>query len=137
MMVNRKPRILLAARKIARQPFITALEDDASIVGVETLDDAVTTLKRDPDIDVVCCTIYFDESRMFDLLRWVRVNCEGTPVVCARALPKDLPNISLEAVSIATRSLGAAFIDFPALVRQSGTEAACLALRSTVLGQVK
>jgi len=129
----RKPRVLLAARKIARQPFLEALGADASFVEAETLEEAVSTLKNDPDIDAVCCTLYFDESRMFDLVRWVRSNREKVRVVCARALPKDLPTISLQAVDIASASLGAAFVDFPELVRKLGAPAASQALRSAVL----
>ena len=128
-----KPRILLAVRKIARGPFIDALQDDASFLEAETLEEAVATLESDPDVDAVCCTIYFDESRMFDLVRWVRANRGKIRVVCARALPKDLPTISLQAVAIASTSLGAAFVDFPELVRTLGAQAASQALRSAVL----
>src|SRR5690242_20234675 len=129
----RKPRVLLAARKIARRPFIEALDGEVSFLEAETLEQAVTTLKNDPDIDAVCCTLYFDESRMFDLVRWVRSNRDQIRVICARALPKDLPTISLQAVDIASASLGAAFIDFPELVRTLGAPAASRALRAVVL----
>lgn len=131
--MSRKPRILLAARKIARQPFFDAFGAEASFVEAETLDEAVSTLQNDPDIDAVCCTLYFDESRMFDLVRWVRSNRQELRVVCARALPKDLHNISLQAVGIASTSLGATFVDFPELARKLGTRAAEQALRSAVL----
>ena len=132
--MGRKPRVLLAVRKVAREPFFEALADEVSFLEAETLEEAVSTLENDPDIDAVCCTIYFDESRMFDLVRWVRSNRDEIRVVCARALPKDLPTVSLQAVDIATASLGAAFVDFPELVRKLGAQAASQALRSAVLG---
>lgn len=132
--MSRKPRILLAARKVARQPFLDALGAEASFVETETLEDALAALQSDPEIDAVCCTLYFDESRMFDLVRWVRSNREQLRVICARALPKDLPTISLQAVDIASASLGATFVDFPELVRRQGAQAASQALRSAVLG---
>ena len=131
--MSRKPRILLAARKIAMKPFFDALGAEASFVETETLEEAVSALQSDPDIDAVCCTLYFDESRMFDLVRWVRSNRQQLRVVCARALPKDLHHISLQAVHIASTSLGATFVDFPELVRKLGAPAAAAALRSAIL----
>src|SRR5258707_767474 len=127
---GRRPLVLLAARPIAREPFHAALGNDAEIVEVETLEQAVAHLEKEDEPQLVCCTVYFDESRMFDLLRWIRAERAHIPVVCARAMPKDITKVSMEAVKIAVDALGArSFIDVPVLAEKYGKEAAKNALR--------
>lgn len=65
-------------------------------------------------IDIIVCGIHFDESRMFDLLRWAKSNpkTKEIPFVCFRYLDSDLGKTVLEGLRIATSLLGAAaFID--------------------------
>ena len=129
-----KPLVLLAARPVARAPFREALGTDAEIVEVETLEEAVKLLKKKDEPKLVCCTVYFDESRMFDLLRWIRAERAHIPVVCARAMPKDITKISMEAVRIASDVLGATtFVDVPALTEKYGADAAMSTLRKLLL----
>jgi hypothetical protein len=132
-----KPRVLLAARPAAREPFRKALGMDAEFVEVDTLDAAVSELTCRQPFALVCCTVYFDESRMFDLLRWIKAQCSHIPVICARALPKDITRISMEAVSIAAHTLGAAeFVDLPTLAAEHGDSGASDRLRSILLGTI-
>ena len=132
-----KPRVLLAARPIACVPLREALAGDAELVEAHTLEAAVAELERAEPIRLVVCTVYFDESRMFDLLKWARARCAHIPFVCTRALPKDLPRISIEAIRIAADSLGAAlFVDVPELARLHGPVEAAAHLRRALLGQI-
>jgi hypothetical protein len=134
----RKPRVLLAAREQACEPFRRALGDDAEVVEAHTMDSAVAQLQGSSPPEVVCCTVYFDESRMFDLLRWVRSQCAHIPVVCARALPKDIAKVSIEAVRIAVHALGGAtFVDLPALEAEHGNAEATARLRLIILGMAE
>src|SRR5262245_47051290 len=120
-----KPRVLVAARPIACGPVRHALGEDAEVVAAHTMDDAVAKLKGAEPFQLVICTVYFDESRMFDLLRWARQKCAHVPFVCARIFPKDITRITIEAVSIAATSLGAAtFIDVPAIAAEHGHDEA-------------
>jgi PleD family two-component response regulator len=131
---NAKPRVLLAARPVARQPFREAIGADAELVEVETLEEALKQLKNRDEPQIVCCTVYFDESRMFELLRWVRAERAHIPVICARAVPKDITKVSMEAVKIAVDALGAAsFIDVAAIMERYGPEAAIRKLRELLL----
>ena len=61
------------------------------------------------------CTILFDESRMFDLLRLAksRPGWQRIPFVCTRMRPNILDSpVALEAVAFTCKSLGAvAFLD--------------------------
>ena len=122
-MPNAKPRVLLAARPAACAPFRAAINGHADVIEAETMTEAIAKLKSNAPIHLVCCTLFFDESRMFDLLRWVRAEVPHIPFICARALPKDMPRISLEAVRIAADTLGAAtFIDVPSLEEAGGAD---------------
>lgn len=66
-------------------------------------------------IDLIVCTIVFDESRMFNLLRLVKSHrkWKRIPFACCKVRPKllDYP-IALEGVQIACKAMGAAaFLD--------------------------
>jgi len=133
----KKPRVLLAARPVAREPFRQALGSDVEVVEAETLEQAVAELSADEPPDLVCCTVYFDDSRMFDLVQYVREKFAHIPIVCARALPKDLAKISMQALKIASDAMGAAaFIDLPTLTELHGDAAARAQLRDLLLGQL-
>src|SRR5436305_1974090 len=63
---------------------------------------------RKQAFDLIICTITFDESRMFDLLRLVKAEREWAhiPLVCVRARADVLHEpIALEAVGFACREL--------------------------------
>jgi len=130
-----KPRVLLAARPVAREPFREAIGTEAELVEVDTLEEALKQLKnRGDEPRIVCCTVYFDESRMFELLRWIRAERAHIPVICARAVPKDITKVSMEAVKIAVDALGAtSFIDVAAIMEKYGPEAAIRKLRELLL----
>ena len=136
-MQTKKPRVLLAARPGAREPFRQALGADVDVVEAETLEQAVAELSHGEPPNLICCTVYFDESRMFDLLHWVRQRFAHIPIVCARAMPKDLTKISMQALKIASEATGsAAFVDFPALSEQYGDAGARARLRGVLLEQL-
>ncbi|HEX2565836.1 MAG TPA: hypothetical protein VHN19_02410 [Burkholderiales bacterium] len=133
-----KPRVLLAARPDACAPFRAAVYGYAEVLEAPTMGAAIAKLKSASPIHLICSTLFFDESRMFDLLRWVKAELPHIPFICARALPKDMPKISLEAARIAADSLGAAaFIDIPMLAKEGGTDTLSERLRRLLLGHIK
>jgi hypothetical protein len=136
-MTDAKPRVLVAARPQACGPVHEALGSDADMVDAHTMDAALAQLEGARPIELVVCTVYFDDSRMFDLLRWARTRYAHIPFVCARIFPKDITRISIEGVSIAATSLGAAtFIDVPALAAEHGELEASRRLRDVLLSQL-
>jgi hypothetical protein len=136
-MQAKKPRVLLAARPLAREPFRQALGADVEMIEAETLEQVVAELSTGEPPNLICCTVYFDESRMFDLVQWVRQRFADIPIVCARALPKDLAKISMQALKIASEAMGAAaFVDLPALAEQYGDAGAQARLRVVLLDQI-
>jgi CheY-like chemotaxis protein len=80
----------------------------------ETLSQAELFLHRQA-FDLIICTIVFDESRMFDLLRLVKSKPEwqGIPFVAARVRAHILRSPTfVEAAAVTCRELGAAaFLD--------------------------
>lgn len=111
-----------------------ALGEYAALTRAATYEAAVGRL-RDRDVDLVIAGIYFDEIRLFDLLRYVRHDLPGVPVVCARLGDTEVPAITLEGISIAAATMGAAaFLDLPIL---RGEPALDDEFRSAVLRHVR
>jgi hypothetical protein len=78
--------------------------------------------------------VYFDRSRMFDLLQYA----DGRlPFICARLLPFETPVISVQALRIACESLGAVFLDLPSLKQRYGADGADAQLLSQVLRTIE
>jgi CheY-like chemotaxis protein len=80
----------------------------------ETLEKAEQML-RNQSFDLIVCTVFFDESRMFDLLRLAKSTPEwqSIPFVAARVRQQVLEaSISREAIAFTCKALGAAaFVD--------------------------
>jgi hypothetical protein len=80
----------------------------------ETLEKAEQML-RNRFFDMIVCTVFFDESRMFDLLRLAKSTPEWQciPFVCARVRQHVLEaSVAREAIAFTCKSLGAAeFLD--------------------------
>jgi CheY-like chemotaxis protein len=122
-----KPCVLLAARPVACAAVRQALGDDAEIVDAHTMDAALEHLQGSAKISLVVCTVYFDDSRMFDLLRYVRSASRrrDQPVICLRSLSHRTSAISSESLKIACEALGAdAFLDFGAYASEAAADAA-------------
>ena len=82
---------------------------------VRALDEAIRTLERD-DFDLLIISVHFDDSRMFDLLRQVRLDGrnKGIPIVCVREPGLGFTAISGNTLDVTCRALDAnAFIDMP------------------------
>ena len=74
---------------------------------------AHAALKR--SFDLIVIDMHFDDSRMFDLLRYLRTEerLRATPVICVRTHRFEWTNIAGEGLEIAVQALGGqAFIDF-------------------------
>jgi len=75
-----------------------------------TMAQAARHLRRQ-EFDLILCTVMFDDSRMFDLLRLAksRPDWARTPFVCARMRPSVLDEpVAWEAIDLACQELGAA-----------------------------
>lgn len=85
--------------------------------------------------DVIVCGTHFAESKMFELLRYVKASpvSRGTPILCVRVLDGELDNSAFQGISLATAALGAAgFVDLNRWRREYGFDAAREKLRDLV-----
>ena len=83
-----KPVILAAVRPQGGVAVRRALGEYAEVVPVYAYSDAVSTLRARSDVDLVLCRVFFDETRAFDLLRFVRNEarrCPSSPAASAAA----------------------------------------------------
>lgn len=98
---------------------------------VRTVDEAIRAL-HDEDFDLLLISVHFDDSRMFDLLRQVRLDGrnKGIPIVCVREPALGFTAISSHTLEVTCRALDAnAFIDLAKVNHEAERDAV---LRATV-----
>ena len=109
-MVERKARILVGcARRVYTRLF--AILSGHDLAFVSTLSDARAALKAG-DFHLIMIGLSFDESRMFDLLQYIRADAkyDRVPVVCFRGIIEG--NFASEGIKAACQAMGAnAFFD--------------------------
>jgi DNA-binding NtrC family response regulator len=111
-------RVLVAMRQEGTVAVERALGRYVQVVPAYTFEEALRRLQTPQDINLVLCGMYFEETRMFDLLRFVRQHCPAVPFVGCRIGQSEIPPVTLEAVAIAAKSMGAVdFVDLPLLMR--------------------
>ena len=67
-----KPQVMAACPPFAYPTLERALGKDFELVPVNNLADAQALLERNRDWAMVICGVYFDESRMYELLDYAR-----------------------------------------------------------------
>jgi hypothetical protein len=117
-----KPRVLVAAAQPGFEVLRNLFAGRTEAIFVFTLGEAIHQLGLG-GIDLVVCTIHFDESRMFDFLRYAKLIAPSVPIVCCRLLDTALTGSMLDAMVIAVEAVGAVFIDRHALQRKYGEAA--------------
>jgi hypothetical protein len=84
---------------------------------------------------LIASGLHFDESRMFDLLRYARESFPQIPFVCCRVLETRVSRMFIEATALSATNLGAlTYFDLPARAEAIGIEAAEQELRAVLLG---
>ena len=86
---------------------ISAILAGYELVFVRTLADAQRALERE-SFALVLAGVHFDDSRMFDLLRFLQAKGQptGCAVVCMRSHHFASPAITIEGLQIAAKALG-------------------------------
>jgi hypothetical protein len=131
-----KPQVLAAFTRHIYPYLEKAVGHYVSVISVQTVEDALKRLQEDQSIALVLCGVYFNGSRMFELMRHVRQINPQLPFIACRILPIELPQVSIEALTIALDSLGACYVDVPQLEEKYGREAAESEFRSVVLSRI-
>ncbi len=130
------PRILLASTRDGADILRHALAPlDAETVCAFSKDEAARQLDR--GVDLVVCSLRFDESRMLEFVAEAGRARPDLPFVCCRVLDSDLPEPSLRAAVPAAGHLGAvAVLNLPELSEREGSERAERRLREAVLSNL-
>ena len=130
--------VLVACPPFAYPTVEKALGSYVNLVPVSTLDAARHALATMPSISAIVCGVYFDESRMYELLRYCKQSHPVVPFIGMRVLDFEMPSVALDALAIAAESLGAKrFVDVASITARSGPAAAEQALRDAVLSQLR
>lgn len=109
---NKKIRVLVAAAPISLAAISETLESKFELDFVSSLPEA--TAYSYEKIDVIVCGLYFDESRMFDFLRYTQLHPKARtlPFFSVSAVEHGLTSTITQSIEIACRALGGAgFID--------------------------
>lgn len=128
-------KILVAGKPQAKEILCTALEPEFELIFCHNLEQAKLLL--DEPVDLIICTVLFDGSRMFELLRYVKANppTKSIPFVGARTTKGALPLYEVETAMKAAKLLGAEeFVDLYAWIDQLGDEPAYEKFRATIRG---
>jgi response regulator RpfG family c-di-GMP phosphodiesterase len=126
-----KPRLLVAGTPPVIATIQDLLGDGVQCIPARCIEEAMLGIEGRPD--AILCNVRFDESRMMELLSTVKEQPEtrAIPFLCLRLAP--MPASWRRGVEIAALALGAAgFLDFSALERERGVDAAEQALRDMV-----
>ena len=111
--------MLLAGTQQAIDTLHSILGDELELIEARSIDEALARL--DSGIDLIICSVRFDESRMFNFLQALheRSDTRGIPVICCRTAPEALSREVRRAVEMALQALGVGtFIDLAALREQ-------------------
>jgi hypothetical protein len=130
---NQKQRLLVAVRPHGVERLTNVLASDFTLIFCHTITEVQQHLTE--DIDAVVCGTNFDESRMFDLLRYVKASPTHNtiPFVCIKVLEGVLNEATYASVKKASTLLGAAaFFDLAQARHDVGKDKAARALRSTL-----
>jgi len=111
------PKRILVADRPESDRRISEILAGHELVFVRTMGEAQRALAG-AKLDLIIVGVHFDESRMFDLLRYVRwqERHRATPVICVLTVDFTRQAIAAEGVEIAVKALGGtAFLDLKAL----------------------
>lgn len=102
-----KPRVLIAAANRSMEPISRPLKEHFELCLTTTLEEARSLAHQ--KIGVIVCGLYFDESRMFDFLRYVKADPATRPIpfISVKATSEPLSRTLVQGVEIACKALGA------------------------------
>jgi CheY-like chemotaxis protein len=118
---KKQPRVLIAAEAHSLKPIARPLERDFELVFASSLAEARSMAPQ--KIDLIICGLHFDESRMFDFLRYVKADPDtrSIPFISVKATGADLSRTILQGIEIACKALGAdQFIELSEWERKYG-----------------
>ena len=129
--------ILVAAARPTIRVLQSVFGRDAKVISATRIQDALKIVAG--GVDLIICSLQFDESRMFEFLAGVKANpkTRAIPFVSVRHLPSVLRPTAFKGIQFACKGYGAEFIDLGALEAQYGSDEAQRRLREMVLALLR
>lgn len=122
--MSARQRLLVAVTPMGYVHARRALHRRFDLISAFSIQQARVALQAD-GIDAILCSIHFDDSRMFDLLRVAHVVAPETPLICCRILHSPLSRPAIEGLMTSAQQLGCrGFVDFNELQRSHGQDEA-------------
>ncbi len=122
---NKQLNVLVAAAPESIGPITEALSGEFEIDFVTSLTEAASYSYE--QTDVIVCGLYFDESRMFDLLRYTQLHphARTLPFICMSVVEHNLSATLTQGIEIACRALGGVgFVDLNRWYAEFGVSSA-------------
>lgn len=125
--------ILVAAARPTIRVMQRVFGRDAKVISATRMHDVLKILAG--GVDLIICSLQFDESRMFELLGTVKANpkTRAIPFISVRHLPSVLRPTAFKGIQFACKGYGAEFINLGALEARYGSDEAQRRLREMVL----
>jgi hypothetical protein len=130
-------RVLVAGTHDVVDAARAALGTELELVPAYSVDEA---LKAVEGVELVLCSVRFDDSRMFDFLGALNAKPDArrVPVICCRVAAAPLSAGARRGIELALEALGVlAFLDLYELEQRDGPESAAAALRAAVMAQLR
>ena len=119
-----RQQLLLAVTPMGFAHARRALHHRFDLISAFSIEQARMALKSD-GLDAIVCSIHFDDSRMFDLLREAHAVAPDTPFICCRILHSPLSRQAIDGLMTSARLLGCrGFVDFNELHRSHALDEA-------------
>lgn len=143
MKPKQRSKLLIATRPRGVESMTRALSSEFDLVFCQSMAEAQDLLEHER-FDLIGSGTNFDDSRMFDLLRYVKAqsSTKSTPFVCIKVRHGILPPEAYETIAKAVILCGAAaFIDYGKWVNELGEEDAtqelCRTLHQIIAGSIR
>jgi CheY-like chemotaxis protein len=126
--VKAESRLLIAAQP-AISLVLKSMLESFELTHASTTAQAFDALAQSK-VDLIVCTIAFDDSRMLEFLQAVKrsASLREIPFICCRVLPSVLPDELVAGVGATCRQCGAAFLD----IARMGSHEAGRSLRNAI-----
>jgi len=132
-----RPRVLVAGTQDVIDTAQAVLGDEMELIPAYSVAEALNRVQS--GINLVLCSVRFDDSRMFDFLGALSAipAARGVPVICCRVARSPMSGGARRGIELALEALGVvAFLDMHDLELRQGATAARAALHQVVMAHL-
>jgi hypothetical protein len=129
-------RVLVAGTRDVVEAARAALGAELELVPAYSVAEALKAAAS--GVELVLCSVRFDDSRMFDFLGALNADAKPLPVICCRLATTPLSAGARRGIELALEALGVlTFVDLYDIEQRDGPQAAQAALRAAVMDRLQ